>query len=421
MTARPTLQFISPWYLFPADSGGKLRTADILKYLNKLDFSVTLLSPAPTAEQPRGAALDAVCDRFIPWPSPQRRRHFNHTRMRHLFSRLPVPVATDRSPSARQVIHDALEERPAVVVVDFVHTHILMPRPVRHPSVLFTHNVEAEIFERQAKLAPDPVRRAVWRDQHRKMVRFEGDALACYDRIVTVSERDAESFCALHGLDRARVQDIPTGIDMKRYDCRIDPREVEPDAGHLVFTASMNSWANIDAVTWLMDEIWPRLPGQAKADSLDRRWPGATRRDGREGQGQGAELGLHRFRPLGRALRPRRGYLCYSAAHRRWHAHQGRRSHRHGRADRLHRYRRRGDRSDARRTFFTRQRAGRVRPGDRCLVERAGAAEGPCRTRPLPTCREISTRKGSAHRFQEICHAAIATARARVAAARLAP
>ena len=264
MTARPTLQFISPWYLFPADSGGKLRTADILKYLNKLDFSVTLLSPAPTAEQPRGAALDAVCDRFIPWPSPQRRRHFNHTRMRHLFSRLPVPVATDRSPSARQVIHDALEERPAVVVVDFVHTHILMPRPVRHPSVLFTHNVEAEIFERQAKLAPDPVRRAVWRDQHRKMVRFEGDALACYDRIVTVSERDAESFCALHGLDRARVQDIPTGIDMKRYDCRIDPREVEPDAGHLVFTASMNSWANIDAVTWLMDEIWPRLQAKRK-------------------------------------------------------------------------------------------------------------------------------------------------------------
>lgn len=259
MTAKRSLLFIAPWPLFPADSGGKLRTADILKYLNKLDFSVTLLSPAlddaGLAEQEKAE----ICDRFIPWPATERGRFFNLTRLLNLFSELPIPVATDRSAAARRAIANALGTSPAIVVVDFVHTHVLMPDRLHVPSVLFTHNVESEIFERHANVAANPLLRAVWRNQYDKMVRFEASALKAYDRVVSVSERDSDIFVSRYGLPRDRVRDIATGLDLERYTYRNDTRDVSADGGHLVFTASMNSAANIDAVEWFMDDVWPLL------------------------------------------------------------------------------------------------------------------------------------------------------------------
>lgn len=258
MTSRPVLLFVSPWYLFPTDVGGKLRTVAILKHLKQMHFSITLLSPAPDGERPSGE-LDGICDRFIAWPAPRRGPLFNLSRMRHIVSALPIPVATDAWEPARRVIREALAEKPDVVVVDFAHTHVLMPDRIDPPSVMFTHNVEAEIFERHAEKAPDMVKRMIWRNQHRKMLRYEGEVLRCYDRIVTVSERDTEMFCQRYGLSRERVRDIPTGVDMDGYECRIDPQPVAPDAGRLVFTAAMSSAANIDAVEWLMDEVWPVL------------------------------------------------------------------------------------------------------------------------------------------------------------------
>lgn len=258
MTTRPVLLFVSPWYLFPTDVGGKLRTVAILKHLKRMHFSITLLSPAPGDGQPRDE-IESVCDRFVEWPTVQRGPLFNLSRMRHIVSALPIPVATDVWEPARRVIREALAENPDVVVVDFAHTHVLMPGRVDPPCVMFTHNVEAEIFERHAAQAADMFKRLVWRNQHHKMLRYEGEVLRCYDQIVTVSERDTEIFCKRYGLTRERVREIPTGIDMDGYDCRIEPKPVAADAGRLVFTAAMSSAANIDAVEWFMDDVWPVL------------------------------------------------------------------------------------------------------------------------------------------------------------------
>ncbi len=259
MRGKPELLFIAPWFLFPADSGGKLRTADILKYLNKLEYSVTLLSPRPENDPPRDAELAEICDRFISWPEPKRGRFFEYTRLLNLASPLPIPVATDQSAIAKRTIQEALSKNPAVVVVDFVHTHVLMPEVIGQPSVVFTHNVEAEIFERHARVAEDLIRRAIWRNQHQKMMRFEKQVLNAYDRVIAVSERDRRFFNEQYGLDPAVIRDIPTGLDMARYECRINERDVPPDAGHLVFTAAMGSAANIDAIEWMMDAVWEPL------------------------------------------------------------------------------------------------------------------------------------------------------------------
>tara|TARA_B100000614_G_scaffold259371_1_gene283837 strand:+ start:1032 stop:2261 length:1230 start_codon:yes stop_codon:yes gene_type:complete len=251
---RPRLLFVAPRFLFPTDSGGKIRTTDILRGMKGGRFEIVLASPAPDNIAPFESEIESVCDRFEGWSEPARGALFPVTRMRHLLSSLPVAVATDRSATGKAAVGSLLAEKPDVVVVDFPHTAVLLPHRIDCPSVLFTHNVEAEIFERHVDLAGDGLRRGVWRDQSRKMVRFEGEACRRFDTVVAVSDRDGEVLTRRYGLKD--VATIPTGVDLNRFPFRPS----EDHAGkRVVFVGSMDWRANIDAMEFFMADVWPRV------------------------------------------------------------------------------------------------------------------------------------------------------------------
>jgi glycosyltransferase involved in cell wall biosynthesis len=248
---RLKVAFISPVFLFPADAGGKIRTGNILRGLKESGrFDITLLSPA-TKEQQREwqAELDRQCERFIGWtPSPARSRW---QRAPDLLSSLPVNVAADRTPAAIAAVEQALAaERFDVVVFDFVHAAVLRPAALKGATVCFTHNVEAEIFERHAKTAPSAPLRWMWASQAVKMRRFEREALAGFTRVVAVSERDAKKFAA-DGLTTARA--IPTGVDLDFFSWQ-PPADGAPT---VVFTGSMDWEANVDGIRFYIEDVWP--------------------------------------------------------------------------------------------------------------------------------------------------------------------
>jgi hypothetical protein len=238
--SRPRLLFISPRFLFPMDQGGKIRTGNILRGMKNGVFDVTLVSPAPPGHARHGADIQAACDRFACWPeqprSPVRR-------VMALASRLPVAAATDRSAAGRAVVQKALAACPDVVVADFPHADVLMPSRINVPSVMFTHNVEAEIFERHARRETG-LRRLVWAAQGQKMARLEQQSLGQYDTVVAVSARDRDVLARRYRLPV--VEAIDTGVDLDFF--AMNPPETEPDpepdGGTLVFTATMD-WASI--------------------------------------------------------------------------------------------------------------------------------------------------------------------------------
>ncbi|HEY3568566.1 MAG TPA: glycosyltransferase family 4 protein [Thermoanaerobaculia bacterium] len=268
---RPLLLFISPRFLFPTDNGGKIRTVQILRGMKGGAYEIALASPVPPEGRGRFAAdLAAVCDRFAAWPAPRRGPLFPVTRLRHLLSRLPVSVATDRSRPGRRVVAAELARRPDLVVLDFPHTAVLAPVPLGVPSVLFTHNVESEIFRRHEEVAASRVKRAVWRNQLRKMERFESGVLRRFDTVVAVSERDAAHFREASGIARAEV--IPTGVDLDFFDY------VPPGSSECVaFTGSMDWMANIDGLDFFLEEVWDlvvREVPRARMKVIGRNPPG---------------------------------------------------------------------------------------------------------------------------------------------------
>lgn len=257
---RPRALFIVPWFLFPANTGGRIRTRDILRGMKGGRYEITLVSPEPEEGAERSAEVESVCDRFVSWPNRQRGTMFAYTRFCHLVSKLPVSIATDWSVAAQRVIDAELATRPDVAVVDFAHTVVFAPRRLPVPSVLFTHNVEAQIFRRHAEVAANPLVRAVWRSQWAKMMTFERAALSRFDGVVAVSEQDREIFARDYGIEN-NVHVIPTGVDLDYFGAR--PQAVaEPEGETLVFTGSMDWMPNIDAIEFFMDEIWLLIMAQ---------------------------------------------------------------------------------------------------------------------------------------------------------------
>ena len=258
MSQRRRLLFVSSRYLFPVDSGGKIRTVNILSGMKGGAFEITLASPLPPgARSTEPEETRDICDRFVGWPGAARGALFKWTRMRHLVSTLPVSVATDVSNAGRRVLAGELERAPDVLVMDFPHAAVLAPPPYPCSSVLFTHNVEAEIFHRHAEIARNPLKRAIWRSQAAKMERYERELLPKFTTVVAVADRDRDYFQAKYGVGNVSV--IPTGVDLGYFTYKACTDLADREGGTVVFTGSMDGMANIDGIEFFMDEVWPDI------------------------------------------------------------------------------------------------------------------------------------------------------------------
>ena len=275
MSRRRRLLFVSSRSLFPTDSGGKIRTVNILRGLKGGAFEIVLASPRRAQAQGDDSAdMRSVCDRFAGWPEMGRGAMFRWARMRHLGSTLPIAVATDYSAAGHRAVLRELECRPDVMVVDFPHAAVLAPPPYPCPAVLFTHNVEAEIFRRHAEVERNPLKRAIWRDQSAKMDRYERKLLPRFTSVVAVADRDKDYFSREYCVDK--VSTIPTGVDLGYFTYGGSSDLKDGDGGTVVFTGSMDWMANLDGVEFFMDEVWPaiaRLRPQARCVIVGRSPP----------------------------------------------------------------------------------------------------------------------------------------------------
>lgn len=252
---QPRLAFISPVFLFPNDTGGRIRTTNILRGLKGGAFDVTLIGPASAQQRTDWASqLDGLADRFVPWqPAPAKSRWM---RVADLFGDLPVNVAVDRTREGLETVRRTLAATAYdVVVFDFVHAAVLQPIGLAAASVCFTHNVEAEIFARHAEKAGNWLLRRVWAAQYAKMQRYERDALRRFTSVIAVSERDATHFRQNYGVHNTAA--IPTGVDLDYFGWQAPPEH--GDAPTVVFTGSMDWAANIDGIGFFLSEVWPKV------------------------------------------------------------------------------------------------------------------------------------------------------------------
>ena len=245
--------------LVPPDTGGKIRSYNILRELAR-DHSVTFFSFYGAHANDVHPQLDRIVERVVcvpmNLPAPKGFRELCEYAGNSLSSE-PYNIAKYCRPQAQRELRKLLrDESYDVIVCDFLFAAGVIPWDVPCPKVIFTHNVEAVIWQRHFEVARNPLWRALSWLEWRKMQRAEERYLKLADHVLAVSENDRDEFVAF--LDPARVTVIPTGVDTEYYQ---PPAEAEtPDT--IVFTGSMDWLPNEDAMLYFVEEILPLIRPQ---------------------------------------------------------------------------------------------------------------------------------------------------------------
>jgi len=144
-----------------------------------------------------------------------------------------------------------------VVVCDFLVPGSLMQWKRPPPTILFTHNVEAQVWERHYKVISNPLMKAVCFLESRALAGAERRYVELADHVLTVSENDRASF--LQYVDSGHISVIPTGVDTEYFQPSAQPEQ----ADSMAFTGTMDWMPNEDGVAHFVDKIFPLIRREA--------------------------------------------------------------------------------------------------------------------------------------------------------------
>ncbi|MDP2654703.1 MAG: glycosyltransferase [Candidatus Omnitrophota bacterium] len=245
--------FIAPRCPLPADTGGKIRTLNILKQVarrcevhfvyfafeetdarqteefRRMNVATTAVSVSETGLM--GKAWSVIAD--------------------------PMPYSTRKYLSramARAVEALVRSQKFDFVHVDHIHMAHYRAQCADAPCLVDEHNVEYKILERCALVEKSLLKRALYGLQAAKMRRFEARAIAGFQACAAVSEDDA---ALLRQLCRGEVPVyvIPNGVDTEYFQSEVRGQQPEEEA--LVFTGSMDWLPNDDAMAYFIQDILP--------------------------------------------------------------------------------------------------------------------------------------------------------------------
>ena len=184
--------------------------------------------------------------------------------VKNSFSVLPYFMQKYRSREMREAILAQLRARKFdVVVCDFLMPAINFPDRLGTPSVLFQHNVEAQIWQRHYEVQRNPVIKAfLWR-QWRKTFNYERLTCQKFDLVVAVSPEDAALMHKNYGAENLAV--VPTGVDTEYFSSGKDGMA---RGFNIVFTGSMDWLPNDDAIRWFATSILPKIRREVPDVSL---------------------------------------------------------------------------------------------------------------------------------------------------------
>jgi glycosyltransferase involved in cell wall biosynthesis len=249
--------WVKPGKLLPLDTGGKLRTYNILRHLSprhQLTYVSYYVGELDEAYErnvldlfPRAVALHIAASNSRLGRSLDYARRF--------FSEAPYAVSRFTAPQVRRLISPWISERRFdVAVCDFLASALNFSRQLDTPTALFQHNVETILWQRRAEQQMRWADRAISMIEYSKMRRFEPAQVRRFHHVIAVSEADREAMTSM--VDASHISVVPTGVDLGQY--RYDPTAA-PSRPLVVFTGSMDWVPNIDGVEFFCKEIWPRV------------------------------------------------------------------------------------------------------------------------------------------------------------------
>jgi glycosyltransferase involved in cell wall biosynthesis len=244
--------------LLPVDTGGKIRSYNILRHLARA-HAVTLLTYYGGK---RDESYEAAIEREFPGAKTVSTAAPDGNLLAQGFDYLkrltdPAPYAVSKftHPAVRKAVSALMNSGQFdVAVCDFLSASLNFEPKLAVPAVLFQHNVETALWQRMASTERHPLKKFFFGLEARKMARYERETLARLRPVIAVSEHDRGLMLAMD--PACPIVVVPTGVDTRKFPVA-PPSQIHPP--RIVFTGSMDWEPNIDAVDYFCRQIWPRI------------------------------------------------------------------------------------------------------------------------------------------------------------------
>jgi glycosyltransferase involved in cell wall biosynthesis len=226
---------LSPRFPWPSFTGDRLRAAIWIAALEK-HANVALVSPDGRIP------ADAPRVRFHPAARSITRGVAGAMRGTPMHTLLAAPY--DWPAAIARAQHDLGDFDATIVLLSRLDPWVRAHLPNGLHVLDAVDSLRGSMLERAKEASP--LTRWFWRAEANRVARAERDAISFYDRVVVVSENDSVELDALaisNGVAIAPLHDTPRTFDFGFW-------------GRLAY------FANADAASWLLDELWPAIRAQ---------------------------------------------------------------------------------------------------------------------------------------------------------------
>ena len=248
--------FIAPRLPLPADTGGKIRTFNLIKQAaktHKMDLVCFSFDANDAIYVRELLELDISVTRV-----PAREPNLVQKIRSVLFASEPYSITKYYSKKMEEAIKRLAHEN-SYDMIHFDHIHMT------HYDEFFDgqaclvdeHNVEYKILERCADVERSLIKKKLFMDQSRKMKRFEAKKIGSFSACSAVSDEDGRVLTRLTDNIKT-IYTLPNGVDTEYFQSPVT-RHRSPEEDAVVFTGSMDWLPNDDAAVYFCEDILPRV------------------------------------------------------------------------------------------------------------------------------------------------------------------
>lgn len=255
---------------FPPDSGPKVKTWNVLKYLAR-EHTVTLVSFVRGDQSADVAGLASLCAGGVHTvPIERGAVRDGVALMRSMVTGAPWMMVRDDRAEMRSLLSRLAADRQ----FDVVHAdqlnmaqyaeHVARGSATRPRLVLDAHNALWLLYRRLATTMKPGPRRAMLERDWRLLKGYEGRIVRDFDGVLAVSDEDRVALAEAARVERAMTV-IPIAVDTDE----LPVVTREPAARQLTHIGTMYWPPNIDGMLWFIREIYPRIREGAPETGLD--------------------------------------------------------------------------------------------------------------------------------------------------------
>ena len=252
--------FLTQIVPYPPDSGPKVKTFHVLRYLAERGHQVTLATFVRAHEKPALDHLARYCAAIQPVALRRSRVYDLRAYVEGLRTGLPFLITRDDFAAMRARIAQLATEPFDIVHADQLNMaqYALQFRRVPHRAnlVFDAHNAVYEIVARARQTAPF-FAQPMLALEARRLEQYEGDIVARFDQTLAVSEIDRRALIRAAGRD-APIAVIPIAVDCAHL------QQVARDATsqNILTVSTLFYPPNADGVRWFLREVFPRVRAQ---------------------------------------------------------------------------------------------------------------------------------------------------------------